>query len=188
MTKYILHGGATRVKSQSNSDFFIELTKDLDERKTILICLHSKIRERWDEVFESLKVRIIEESGKNDLNIIMGSDDTEALTTQLKDASLIYLHGGDTPKLQKALAQIPNLKELFQNKIIAGSSAGVYVLSKYYYTEDYDTCNEGLNVLPIKSICHYSEERSNKLEGLKNFGEGIEVVTLEEGKFIIINI
>lgn len=118
----------------------------------------------------------------------MASADAEILTKQIKEATAIYLHGGDTPKLFAALKQIQNLKELFQNKTIAGSSAGVYVLSKYYYTEYYDTYNEGLNILPIKSICHYSDERAKKLESLKNFREELEVVTIEEEKFKIINI
>jgi len=42
MTKYILHGGATRVKSQSNRDFFIEILKDLDEPINLLISVHAK--------------------------------------------------------------------------------------------------------------------------------------------------
>lgn len=185
MTKYILHGGATRVKSQSNRDFFIEILKDLDEPINLLISVHAKMPEVWEEVFESLKVNFLEGSSDKNITFVMASADAETLTRQIKEATVIYLHGGDTPKIQNAFAPIQNLKELFQNKTIAGSSAGVYILSKYYYTEDYDTYNEGLNILPIKSICHYSKERAEKLESLKNFKEEIELVALEEEKFII---
>ena len=185
MTKYILHGGATRVKSQSNRDFFIEILKDLEEPINLLISCHSKELDRWEEVFEGLKKRFTEESPNKNVAFVLASADAKTLTQQIKEATAIYLHGGDTPKLFEALKQVPNLKELFQNKTIAASSAGVYVLSKYYYTQDYENLCEGLNILPIKSICHHSEAKMGDLEKLKNFKEEMEVVAIEEEKFII---
>ena len=185
MTKYILHGGATRVKSQSNRDFFIEILKDLSEPINLLISVHAKKPEEWEEIFEVLKEIFIEISNNKNITFVLASADTKILTQQIKEATAIYLHGGNTPKLFEALKQVPNLKELFQNKTIAASSAGVYVLSKYYYTQDYENLCEGLNILPIKSICHHSEAKMGDLEKLKNFKEEMEVVAIEEEKFII---
>ena len=141
MTKYLLHGGATRTLSKSNHDFFVEIVKNLKTGGSLLICLHAKERQNWTERFEELKKRFIEETDRGDLNYILGSDAIKMLTTQITNAQTIYIHGGETPWLMATLKQISNLKSLFKNKVIAGSSAGAYVLSKYYYSNDYNNFN-----------------------------------------------
>lgn len=117
---------------------------------------------------------------------MLASEKTYTLIDQIKSADVIYLRGGETEMLKEMLSKIKNLSELWQGKIVAASSAGVYVLSKYYYTNSKDDIYEGFGILPIKTFCHYAEEKSDKLEKLKKYGEDLKVYAIPEEKFFII--
>ena len=69
---------------------------------------------------------------------------------------------------------------------MAASSAGVYVLSQYYYSNSRDDIYTGFGILPIKTFCHYTEEKSNKLEKLKKYGEDVPVYAIPEETYVII--
>lgn len=64
---------------------------------------------------------------------MLSNDKIGAFVEQIKQADVIYLKGGNTNWLHDRLAEIPDLINLLSGKIVAGSSAGALVLSKYYY-------------------------------------------------------
>ena len=82
--------------------------------------------------------------------------------------------------------KIENLAKLFEGKIVGGSSAGAYVLSKYFYSNSRDSVHEGTGVLPIKCFAHYSDEKADKLKMLKEYGEDLKIYTIPETEFIVI--
>ena len=88
--------------------------------------------------------------------------------------------------LKETLSKVENLSELWQGKIVAASSAGVHILSKYYYSNNQDDIYKGFGILPIKTFCHYAEEKSDKLEKIKMYGENLKVYAIPEEKFFII--
>jgi len=102
-------------------------------------------------------------------------EESVVLSEQLKNADVIYLRGGSTPALKAVLGEIRDLVDLVKGKIVVGSSAGAYVLSKYYYTHERDCIDKGLGILPIKTMCHYVEDRADKLRDLKEFVEDLPV-------------
>lgn len=56
MTKYILHGGNTSVKSESNKRFFYEILKDLPSPVDLLIIYFAIIDEaQWQDKFKEDK-------------------------------------------------------------------------------------------------------------------------------------
>ena len=61
------------------------------------------------------------------------------------------------------LKKYRNLKELFEGKIIAGESAGAYVLSSCFYSKSEGGIFKGLGFVPVKTICLYSGENREKL-------------------------
>ncbi|MBU1179328.1 Type 1 glutamine amidotransferase-like domain-containing protein [Patescibacteria group bacterium] len=185
-TKYILHGGAARRETEDNKKFFEEITKGLSDSSNVLVVCYAKPKETWSETLEAVKKTISSASPQKVLNFELASDKTSAFIEQIKKADAIYLLGGDSHTLKEYLSHVPNLSELWAGKTVAGSSAGALVLSKYFYENDDDTYNEGLSILPFKTFCHYAEEKSDKLEKLRQFGENIEVRTIPEEKFFII--
>jgi peptidase E len=187
MTKYILHGGAW----QSTADykkFFSEMIKDLPSQANILCVYFAREKFMWDENFEEDKIKFLSVSRQKNFNFEMAVDKVNVFLEQIKTSDLIYIRGGDTHILQKFLEKIDHLEVFWQGKTVAGSSAGALVLSKYYYENDDDTFNKGLGILPIKVFCHYTKEKSDKLEELKKIREDVkQIYAISEEEFFIIN-
>jgi len=188
MTKYILHGGATSSPSIHNKNFFAETTKDLSEPVKVLVVYFACTREKkkWEELVENDKKKFSEANPDKKLEFTVASDNISTLIEQITSSDVIYIRGGIETFLYELFLKIKNLKELFQDKVVAGSSAGAYVLSKYFYSNSRDRIEEGTGVLPIKTLAHYSDALSGKLEELKEHGEDLRVYTIPETEFVII--
>ena len=186
MTKYILHGGRTRNKTHDNEEFFLEMVKDIPLNATILSVYFARDKELWSKLSEQDKINFSHASPQNSFNFIQADDDLHIFVEQIKKADLIYLWGGHTKMLMSVLSKVKYLKELFKDKVVAGSSAGVNVLSKFYYSTRSEGIFDGLGILPIKAICHYKMEYLDKLEELKEYGEELEVYAIPEEKFFVI--
>lgn len=186
MTKYILHGGATRNKTEDNSRFFGEIISSLSNNATILCVYFAKPKELWSEIFRQEKINFSSVAKGKVINFLLASEETDIFVEQIKKSDAIFLRGGDTDKLKEALSGVGDLGDLWKDKVVAGSSAGVYVLSKYYYTNTKDGISEGLGILPIKSFCHYTDEKQVKLEELKSYRENLKVYAIPEEKYFVI--
>lgn len=185
MTKYILHGGNTRDKTEDNKEFFVELTNGLLDNATILCIYFSRPKELWPELFEQDKINFSSASPQKVFKFMLADDSTPTFVEQLKKAAVVHLRGGETDKLKETLSKVKNLNKLLKNKVVSGSSAGAYVLSRYYYTNSKDEIREGLGILPIKTFCHYTEEKSDKLKLLKEHGEDLKTYAIPEEKFFV---
>ncbi len=174
MTKFILHGGYTRIENEDNKNFFEEVKKNA---KQILCIYFARDKKEWKKRFEEDKKKF------NFDNLAMA--DEEDIENQIKMADTIFLSGGDTEILKKRLIKI-RFKDLIKGKTISGSSAGALVLCKYFYNNDNDKFLEGLGILNIKLFCHYSEDKKDKLEMLKKFKENLKTYVLRDYEFIIL--
>lgn len=186
MTKYILHGGAAKRDTEDNKKFFREITSNLSDSATILVVCYAMKESCWDDVLNADKITFSSVSSEKNLNLVLADKKTSAFIEQIKNADVIYMHGGDTHVLKEYLDKIPDLENVWKGKVVAGTSAGALVLAKYFYENDDDTYNEGLGIFPFKLFCHYTEEKTDKLEKLKQFKESIEVHTIPDEKFFII--
>ena len=185
MTKYILHGGNTSTQSEDNNKFFSEIIKDLSSPVNLLIVYFSREEEEWPKLLKQDKEVINSIANGKQIDFVLADKDTQKFAQQVKDADAVYMRGGETSMLIKALAKVDNLKELFENKVVAGSSAGAYVLSKYYMSSRGEM-GEGLGILPIKTFAHYEESRKDELNKLKAFGDKLTTYPLEGMKFIVL--
>jgi len=186
MTKYILHGGAAKRETEDNKKFFVEITKNLSDTANLLVVCFAKEKNIWDEVFKNVKLTFSSASPEKQIQFVLASKDTRAFIEQIKTANAIYILGGETRVLRDYLAKVDDLEKLWSGKVIAGSSAGVLALARYWYENDDDTYNKGLGIFPFKLFCHYTKEKSDKLDKLKEYGDDSEVRTIEEEKFLII--
>jgi len=191
MTKYILHAGNTGRKTDDNKNFFYEITRGLSDPVKVLCVYYAKEdKSKWQELFENDQENFSSASPQKVLIFEMANDKTIAFVEQIKSADVIYMRGGNsTHILQEYLEKVDDLEKLWSGKVVAGSSAGAIVLSEYYYENDDEVrpYNKGLGILPIKTFCHYTEEQSDKLTKLKEYGENMETIyTIPEEKFFII--
>lgn len=184
MTKYILHGGRTGIVSEYNRKFFREILKDLKSPINILLVYFAREEDDWPRVTKEDIERFQKAAGKRKIKIDVAIKNLFELNKQIERADVVYIRGGYTPKLQGAMKKL-DLKNLFKNKVIAGSSAGAYLISKYYYSNDDEVLREGLGLLPIKCFCHYTSQK-NILDKLKKYKENLPLYKIPEQKFVVI--
>jgi peptidase E len=183
MTKYILHGGNTKEDNEENNAFFKEMTSGQSDQINILLCYFARADEEINECAKQDKDKFIKESENK--NLIFEVLDSEKLADQVKKADVIYFRGGNTAKLKEKLSQTSNLEELLKDKVVGGSSAGVYVFTRFFWENDTEEFMEGLGFLNLKAFCHYTEEHSDRRDQLLNHGENLPLLILPNYKWVI---
>ena len=186
MTKFILHGGYTSTPSIHNTNFFKEMVKGQAEPVKILNVYLAAQKEKWQELFEDDKKKFSSFNPNTEMEFTLASDDMDTLINQIKSADTIYIRGGRELLVYEIFKNIENLKELFEGKVVGGSSVGAYVLSKYFYSNNRDSIHEGTGILPIKCFAHYSGEEADKLKMLKEHGRDLELYTIPDTEFVVI--
>ena len=178
MTKFILHGGYTSDPNSLNAQFFSEITKDIPNDSMVLLVYFSRSKEEYERLFEQDKTALMKSCEEKKLNYVLASEDN--FTEQLKGASAIYMRGGETQQLLDTLKKYPNFSEEILGKTVAGSSAGAYVLSKWFYSNSADDIFEGLAILPVKVIAHYNgkEEIIRRLK--EKQPQNMEIIILKD--------
>lgn len=184
MTKYILHGGSTRAINPDNESFFREMTLGLEGKIKILLVYFAVSDEEAEEFAPKDKERFLANSDNKDLEFEVAR--VEGFAQQVKNSDVIYLRGGDTEQLMEKLKQNPDLKSLFEGKVVGGSSAGAYALCKYYWTHDGLKVGEGLGIFDIKCYCHYVPEGTDILEALRLYKEELPILTLPDYKWVVV--
>ena len=145
--------------------------------KVLLVYFARDVRD-WKSLFEDDKKNF-----GHSVRLSMAT--TKDFSKEVMDSNIIYLRGGDTYKLLKELRKI-NFKKLIKGKVIGGSSAGVYVLVKYYYSNHADELRRGLGILNIKAFCHFSQDKKDKLKMLKEYKEKLKTYVLKDTEFIVL--
>lgn len=151
MITYILAGG----NDLGSVDYGKNLAKEIEKivaHPKILSCPFSRSETEWAQI-----VNEFEGWFRANFKTIESYDyaKPETFLNQALLADVIYFHGGFTPKLIEAVKNIPNLKQLFSDKIIVGSSAGANMLSKNYWSSTLRTPGKGLNFVDANIMVHY---------------------------------
>jgi len=183
MTKYILHGGNSKEINPDNDSFFKEMTLGSKGRTLVLLNYFSREESVIPELAKQDKARFLANSENKDLEFEIANEDK--LSEQLKNANVMYMRGGETEWLVKKLSKIQNLEKLFEGKVIAGSSAGVYALSKYCWENDSKRLGDGLGILNFKAFCHYSPQDTEIIEKLLAYKEELPLLVLPNYKWVV---
>lgn len=176
MTKYILHGGQTRELNDDNNNFFSEITSGFEGKIKILLCYFAREEEEILECASKDKELFIKNSKNKSIEFEIA--DENRLSEQLRQNDIFYIRGGDTEQLVEKINKTENLEILFENKVVAGSSAGVYVLTKYFWGNDSDKIGEGLGIFNIKAFCHCTPNDWKKIKQLLEYKEDLPLLTL----------
>ena len=182
-TKYILSGGfSPEDKDQNNDSFYQEILKDTQRETSVLIVPFAKDAERIPETVARIERAFNKNIKQRKINIEIANENT--FIRQVEKADIIYLQGGKTIKLLETLKKFPNLKKIFEGKIIAGESAGANVLCKFYYSPSTNVVSEGLNIIPIKFIPHYKDEYTNVFNEIR---PDLDNLCLKEYEYKVFN-
>lgn len=178
-TKFILHGGFNVSRPDEDmADFYVEILKDAPENARILLVPFAKELDRVVSTTTRVSAEFEKIKGQKDIFIEIANE--ESFLKQIESADVVYFQGGVSVKLLDALKQYPDLGGLLSGKIVAGESAGANVLCTYFYSPHADDVFEGLKILPIKIIPHYTEDTKGKLDGLD---ENLETLLLREYEY-----
>lgn len=186
MTKFLIHGGATGLPVDSNKQFFKQAIPDLDRTIKVLIVYFSRKKEDYDWMFEQDIKNFKSNSPDKKLELEIAEDDKNKFIEQIKKSDVIYVRGGDTIKLLDKIKQISSFGELLKDKVYAGSSAGMYLVAKYFYNNDGKRIREGLGVLPIKAFAHWDETKQDIVDQLDAYKEKLPIYKVREGEFVVI--
>ncbi len=185
MTKFIIHGGSTGKTNIDNDSFFSEMTREINGKTLILLCYFSRKDNEVDKCFDQDKQRLIKNSKNKNLIFELAKEKT--LRAQLVRANVFYMRGGNTAKLVEKLSQTKNISRLLKDKVIAGSSAGAYVLSKHYWENDTGKLGNGLGILNFKMLCHSLRDgRTDIAKKLLKYKKDLPLLTLPDYKWIVI--
>lgn len=193
MTKYVLAGGYINKAEDGGKAFYEELVKDTKDKPVkILDCIFARPIEVWEETFkfdQDLFPQFIKDF---ELELAI----PEKFVEQVKNSDVIFLRGGHTQQLFKLLSQDKAWIGELDGKVLAGTSAGAEVISKYYHVLSSSRTGEGFGLLPIKVIPHWKANDFDEipkdidwdktLKELKDYKEDLLIYTLAEGQFIVL--
>lgn len=183
MTKYILHGGNSKEFNPDNDSFFREMTAGSHGKTLVLLNYFSREETDVIKLAEQDRQRFLQNSENKDLEFEIA--EPEKLTDQLRRVYVMYMRGGETDWLRDRLSQTPQVEQLFKDKVIAGSSAGVYVLSKYYWSNDHSKIGKGLGILDFKAFCHYKPDDTKIVKALLKYKEPLPLFVLPNFKWMV---
>jgi len=189
MTKYILVGGYPHKAEDGGNAFFMSLIQNKAEPVKFLECLFSRPKENWEESF--LQDKNYLETNITEIKLDIKCATEENFIEELKWADSVYFRGGETELLLERLSKHKGWEILLEGKTIAGSSAGAYMLSKYYYDIESLNIKGGLGLTDTKVIVHfqspnYKVEWKKAINELKDYKESLPIYALSEGEFKII--
>lgn len=186
MTQYFLHGWCVGALSQDNRDFFSTLVMaPRKESIRILIIPFARERSRWDKKFEEIKERFFEVAEWKEIKIILSESDIQKCQEEIRKADIIFIWWGETEVLQAQLEKIEDFKEIISWKVVAGSSAGALIFSKYYYENDTHSYHNGFWFLDCGIICHWRNQEK-ELAHIKKYWWVNKVLCIAEWKYLIL--
>ncbi|MDP2788527.1 MAG: Type 1 glutamine amidotransferase-like domain-containing protein [bacterium] len=182
MTKFVLHGGFSKERGpvQKDDKFFQEIIKDAPRDVKVLLVYFAEREEMVDLRIEQDKEQFNKNKGEKNLDLRVASEET--FLEDCAWADIIYLHGGRTTRLMGVLNKYQNLKEVFNDKTIAGDSAGANVLGQFFYSKTSKEIGEGLKILPFKVVVHYTDDIPNPLADIE---PNLETLILHEYETVV---
>lgn len=184
----------TTIPCKNNNNYYKEIINSAAGPVKILLVYFAAAKERWEELEKQHRSRFAAQAGGKEIEFQVASEKADEFIKQIKWCDAMFIRGGLTPVLQAQLEKVSNFKELIKDKVVAGSSAGALVFTKYYYEQDYDKIFEGLGILPVKMITHYlstgeyaATSGKDKLEKLKAYKENLPIYAIPETEFVIVN-
>ncbi|OGY90279.1 MAG: hypothetical protein A2677_01410 [Candidatus Komeilibacteria bacterium RIFCSPHIGHO2_01_FULL_52_14] len=183
-TMYILHGGATGKPDPLNDEFFKKIVQNIPDAGSILAVYFARKEDEYQNFFAQDKKLFEKAAGRKKIQPALASQ--KDFMKQLKAADAVYIRGGETPRLLTTLKHYPKFQGALQGKIVAGSSAGAYVLSTNYYSNEQGGVFQGLGILPINITCHFNGDQK-VLDQLKKKSSQLKTVVLKDCESTVIS-
>lgn len=186
-TRFLFHGGGFSHETKKEAEFFRGFTKDLSDGDTVLFIGFARPDDgERQEIFERDKGYVL---ASTDKDISVENAQLETVVEQTKQAQAILITGGDTRGLVADLKEKDGFIEALKGKVVAGTSAGAYLFSTYFYSCGENKVFPGLGTFPIKMVCHYGGTQfditDEDVQKMKDYpGEGLELMVIPEQEWV----
>ncbi len=139
--------------------------------------------EKWSNIINRYNV-------DKHLQFTCACRDIPTLIEQIKSNDILFFCWGKAQKHLEITNTIPDFRNLLENKIIVGNSAGSQMWSKNYYHPKTETVKQWNGFLPIKMMVHWwankdswllDEEREKLLD---NYWEKLPIYKIPEQEYI----
>ncbi|MFT7558034.1 MAG: hypothetical protein ACI83D_000716 [Planctomycetota bacterium] len=153
-------------------------------------------RETWEERYNRFTKHFIEYI-PDGITPELSLADTNSFTTQVRESDIVFFYGGDPEILRLRLEQY-DIPAIFDNKVVAGTSAGSAVFCSEYWGYSTRRPAPGLGIFPIKFMPHcYAElpdpgihgplDRERAKEELRQSGDSDQkIYDLREGEYVML--
>ena len=186
--KFILVGGYPHKAEDDGKAFCESLVRDFSEPVKVLVCLFARPKENWEQAFLQDKNFFAVNISSKKVEIKLATQ--ENFIEELKWCDSIYFRGGDID-LVHIMSKFPGWENYLEGKVVAGSSMGAYMLSKYYFDITSNTIKTGTGITNTKVIVHWKSELpeykntrwEEGLNELKNYKNDLPIYKLVEGEF-----
>ena len=186
---FFLHGWSSSADTEKNKEFFQKLAKYGD---TILIFPFGEWPEREEILFERYKENFTRNNPEKTFLFEDASRDIDHLMWQIKIADILFFSGGKPYQHFEIINQIKNLRDVIQDKVIAGVSWWAIMWSTTYYSSSAESLREGNGFIPIKMIAHWRSNKYNpnwlsweeREKLLDEYGERLPIYKIPEQEFI----
>ena len=189
MKRLVLMGGRPWMAADGGKQFVKVLLRYFPERARLAFCIFAQDEQDWEQT-RRLNIDAIDRfRDKTEVEYrTMTAENFEEVSAW---ADIIYMPGGSPPKLKAALERHDDLAALWDDKVIAGSSAGADVLCEHYlcYTQGQELL-DGLSWVKATCIPHWrndgeDEEAQSRAEVqlLQKFPD-LPVLCIPEGESV----
>lgn len=159
MTKFILHGGVMSPRSESNAAFYREMASGSNKPNVLLVYFSRKLSE-YDYLFERDRGNFAWANPGLKADYYIAT--IETFQDDLETADIVMFAGGDTDKLFEAVTKSGvDIHEALKDKVVAGSSAGAYLLADWYYTNSGREVRKGMGLVPVGAWAHFGAKRGD---------------------------
>lgn len=196
MTKYVLNSGGMSNNPDGAKRFFAELLAGLGDKPRVLLCNFAQPREVWEEKLEAYKegFKAYLPDGVEPVYDLAFPD---SFKRQIEASDAVYCHGGDDYLVKYWFKKL-DVANAWQGKVVGTNSATTHALSRHFWTCDWRQLQDGLGILPIKTLAHFKSSYGDhdprgpidwdkaKAE-LESYGDpSLPLYALPEGEFIVI--
>jgi hypothetical protein len=135
--------------------FFETLFADSCQNHIVILdCLFATPPEEWSEKAAADQALIDRYLPNNKVMVEIAQP--ARFAEQHEAADVLYIRGGNLEQLLNTLKHCCDWRAKLLNKTVAGTSAGAYALSTYYFMQRFPgMVGEGLGLVPVKCIVHY---------------------------------
>ena len=126
MTKFILHGGRTKLKNENNKNFFKECVKGFVEPvRILLICYSTRNIKDWESKKQKDAKKFVWALPDKKIEFTIAELDRKKLIEQIQQTNIVFLRGGETEFLFDRLEGLEKEKNCLQVKLWLGHQLGL---------------------------------------------------------------